>query len=345
MTKCNICAALAMLLLVGCGKREKNYQVEPLSVTTETVTAGTTPGSLHYVGKVEAESSTPVSFTGVGTVTRIYVEEGQRVGKGQLIAEMDSTQAHNALEAAKAAVDQADDALRRMTVLHDAQSISEIDWMDVTTKARTAHASLEMATKALKDCRLTAPCSGIVGSKDMENGMTALPSQPVCAILDISSVKVLATVPEKEVGLFTPDLAAQGDVTITAEALPGRAFTTRQFVRSVEGDALTHTYDVRFTLPNPAGELLPGMVVTVTLPADTDAAEAASLITVPIRCIQQSPDGNRFVWLARDGKAVRQTVEVGEAHGDRIVVSKGLRGGEQLITEGYQKVSEGSAIK
>ena len=340
--------AVAMLataiLFTACRKSGENYKVEALNVTTETVSAGNTCASKHYVGKVEEESSTPVSFTGMGTVTRVCVEEGQYVAKGQLIAEMDPTQCENSLQAAKATLDQALDAQERMQVLHDSQSISDIDWVNVQTKVRQAQATLDMASKALKDCRLTAPCSGIIGMKAMENGMTALPSQPVCTILDITKVKVKVSVPEKEIALFNPQQSKGKGVTITAEALGGKTFRSTQFVRSVQGDALTHTYDVRFTLLNPGGELLPGMVVNVST-EDDEAADGQRTLSVPVRCVQQGADGRQFVWLAKDGKARRQTVEVGQAQGDRISILSGLAEGDKVIVEGYQKVSEGSEIR
>lgn len=335
-------ALLTALMLAACGRNDNSYKVEPLKVTTETVCAGTASASRHYVGKVEEESSTPVSFTGMGTVTKVCVEEGQYVAKGQLIAEMDQTQCENTYQATKANYDQAMDALERMKALHETKAISDFDWVDVQTKVRTAKSSLDMASKALADCQLKAPCNGIVGSKQMESGMTALPSQPVCTILDITKVKVKVSVPEKEIASFNPQQDKGKGVTITAEALGGKTFRSTQFVRSVQGDALTHTYDVRFSLPNPKGELLPGMVVTVL--TEADEAEQGTL-TVPIRCVQQSADGHQFVWLAKDSKACRQTVQTGPAQGDRIVILSGLAEGDKVIVEGYQKVSEGSEIR
>ena len=342
MNKFNCFAVLTVaMMLVSCGKKEKSYQVEPLKVTTETVSVGSASAKKHYVGKVEEDSSTPVSFTGMGTVNRVYVQEGQFVRAGQLIAEMDPTQCENTRQAAKAALDQALDAQERMQVLHESQSISDIDWVNVQTKVRQAQSSLDMANKALKDCRLVAPCSGIVGSKQMENGMTALPSQPVCTILNIAKVKVKVSVPEKEIAAFNPMKNRGKGVTVSAEALGGKTFRSNQFIRDVQGDVLTHTYDVRFVVLNPGLELLPGMVVNVT----TDADESGREVTVPVRSVQQTADDRQFVWLAKDGKAHRQPVETGQAEGDRIVILSGLAEGDKVIVEGYQKVSESSEIR
>ena len=345
MNKFHCFALLTVVTMsVSCGKNENSYQVEPLKVTTETVSAGMASGRKHYVGKVEEDSSTPVSFTGMGTVNRVYVQEGQYVAKGQLIAEMDPTQCENTLQAAKASLDQALDAQQRMQMLHESQSISDIDWVNVQTKVRQAQSSLDMASKAVKDCRLLAPCSGIVGSKQMENGMTALPSQPVCTILNIAKVKVKVSVPEKEIALFNPRLNRGKGVTVSAEALGGRTFRSTHFIRDVQGDVMTHTYDVRFVVLNPALELLPDMVVSVTTDAE-DTGGGSRMVTVPVRSVQQGADGHQFVWLAKNGKASRQPVEVDETEGDRIVILSGLTEGDKVIVEGYQKVSEGSEIR
>lgn len=342
MTKLNYFAVTATaILLVACRKSENAYQVKALNVTTETVRAGATPAEKHYVGKVEEESSTPVSFTGMGTVTKVYVQEGQFVTKGQLIAEMDPTQCESALLGAKAAYNQALDAQERMKILHESQSISDIDWIDIQTKVSQAQSSYQMAGKALADCKLKAPCSGIIGKKQMESGMTALPSQPVCTILNISTVKVKVSVPEKEIALFNPTAGKHKGVAITADAIGGKTFNSTYFVRNVEGDPLTHTYDVRFTVHNPESELLPGMVVYVTTETDDSHTE----MTVPVRSVQQSADGNKFVWLDKNGKAHRQTIETGQVHGDRICIVSGLAEGDKVIVEGYQKVSQGSEVK
>ena len=334
---------LLIFLLTACGRDKTNYKVEALKVATETVCADIANVGRNYVGKVEEESSTPVSFIGIGTVTKVHVEEGQYVTKGQLIAEMDPTQCESAYQAAKATLNQALDAQERMEVLHQSQAIPDIDWVNAQTKVRTAQSALDMADKALMDCRLTAPCNGIVGTKYMESGMTAIPSQPVCTILDITRVKVKVSVPEKEIAFFNPELSDGKGVTITAAALGGKTFSSTQFVRSVQGDALTHTYDVRFSLPNPNGELLPGMVVNVSMAVDEADVENITM-TLPVRCVQQRANGDLFVWVARDGKSYRTPIEVGQTQGDRITILSGLTVGDKVIVEGYQKVSEGSEI-
>ena len=159
---------------------------------------------------------------------------------------------------------------------------------------------------------------------------------------DIPKVKVKVSVPEKEIASFNPIAGRGKGVTITAEALGGKTFHSNYFIRNVQGDVLTHTYDVRFTVLNPGGELLPGMVVNVT--TEADETDADNTVTVPVRCVQQGADGHQFVWLVKGDKAHRQSVEIGQTQGDRIVILSGLAEGDKIIVEGYQKVSEGSQV-
>ena len=107
-------------------------------------------------------------------------------------------------------------------------------------------------------------------------------------------------------------------------------------------DALTHTYDIRILLNNPGHKLLPGMVAKVALHSGEEASE--DCITLPVRAVQQSASGELFVWVAGDGRVTRRPVSVGAISGNRIQVKDGLREGEQVVVEGYQKVSEGSPV-
>ena len=330
-------------LLTACGRGEQSYRVEALRVTTETVFADSVNGVKHYVGKVEEDSSTPLSFSSMGTVNKVYVEDGQYVARNQLIAELDPTQFENTFRASKATLDQALDAQERVLPLHESKAISDIDWVDIQTKVRQAQAQYDVACKALEDCKMYAPCNGIIASRRMESGMTTRPSEPVCYILDISRVKVKVSVPEKEISLFNPSQSKNINATVTAEALGSKTFHSTSFMRNVQGNPMTHTYDVRFILSNPGHVLLPGMVVNLSMEAN-NVDDGQRTVTVPVRCVQQGADGHQFVWLEKNGKATRQTVTAGQPCGDRITILSGLTEGDKVIVEGYQKVSEGSEI-
>lgn len=147
-------------LLVACsnGNEEQKKSATPMRVECEVVNLSPEMNRKSYVGVVEEESSISVGFNGSGTITKVYVYEGQKVKKGQPIAEIDKTQALNMLSTAEAQMQQANDSYHRLKQLHENKSLPEIDWVDIQTKVRQAEATLEMAKKIT--CRLLHLCIG-----------------------------------------------------------------------------------------------------------------------------------------------------------------------------------------
>jgi len=292
----------------------------------------------NYVGIVEEREATAVSFTGMGVVKRVLVNEGQRVARGQLIAEMDNTQSLNMLKAAEAQMAQADDALQRYGMLHDNGSLPEVQWVEIQSKVAQAKAQLEVARKNVADCRLVAPVSGIIGRRQVGAGETALPSQAVVTILDINSVKVRVSVPETEIGT----ISANTPSTVQVEAI-SRSYEGGRIEKGVAADAFTHTYDIRINVANTDHKLLPGMVANVSFGASQQQAQTSPL--VPVTAVQKRADGKLFVWtVSGDSTAHRKPVTIGTTVGNRITVTEGLSQGELIVVEGYQKLSENSRV-
>jgi len=154
--------AMVALFAVSCGKKQTEGVEETIRVVVEKATPTSDCNALPYVGVVEEESSTSVSFTGMAMLKTLTVSEGEPVRKGQLLAVIDETQARNALATAKASLDQALDARERMKLLHDNQSLPEIKWVEVQSQVSQAQSAYDMCKKNLEDCRIYAPVSGVV---------------------------------------------------------------------------------------------------------------------------------------------------------------------------------------
>ena len=328
-----------MLLGSSCQQQSaKSGMKAPTRVMTQVVSPGMVDNAQTYVGIVEEREATAVSFTGMGIIKRMLVNEGQAVGKGQLIAEMDDTQARNVLSGAEAQMTQANDALARYKMLHDNGSLPEVKWVEIQSKVAQAKSQLEVARKNLADCRLVAPVSGIIGKKLIGVGETALPSQAVVSILDISAVKVKVAVPEAEVG----GINAHTPTSIQVEAING-SYQGGQIEKGVQADALTHTYDIRINVANADRKLLPGMVANVRFVSDGSQAIGSKMI--PVTAVQKKADGSLFVWtVGKDSTAHRSTVTIGQTQGNYICVIDGLNIGDRVATEGYQKLSEGTKV-
>ena len=365
MMKKGILGLLSLLMIFSCGRKKTDDTKAPIRVETEVVSPSQNAGGQTYVGIVEEREATAVSFTSMGVVKHVYVTEGQAVGRGQLLAEMDATTVGNSVEAAKAATSQAHDmvtqaeqmyaqakdAYDRMKLLHDNGSLPEIKWIEMETKLHQAEATLnsaragvhqaaateKIARKGLSDARLTAPVAGIIGRKLIGAGETALPSQSVVTILDISTVKVKVSIPEAEMSSITPTTRT----AISVEAVDKNVMGGR-IEKGVQADALTHTYDIRINVSNVDHKLLPGMVANVRF---IDGKAGMENLCIPITSVQKRSDGTLFVWVvAEDNTVHRTTIRIGDTIGNRIVILSGISEGQRIVTEGYQKLSEGSKV-
>ena len=113
--------------------------------------------------------------------------------------------------------------------------------------------------------------------------------------------------------------------------------------KGVQADALTHTYDVRINVQNNGRKLLPGMVASVRFIADGSQSLAGKVL--PVTTVQKGADGQMFVWtVSADNTAHRTKVTIGETLGNHVAITDGLNVGQRVVTEGYQKLSEGTKV-
>ena len=328
---------LSAILLGSCGGKKEQSMKAPTRVKTQVVSPDVVDNAQTYVGIVEEREATAVSFTGMGIIKRMLVNEGQAVSKGQLIAEMDDTQARNLLTGAEAQMTQANDALARYKMLHDNGSLPEVQWVEILSKVAQAQSQLEVAKKNLADCRLIAPVSGIVGKRLVGAGETAMPSQAVVSILDISTVKVKVAIPEAEIS----GIGANTSSTIKVEAVNG-CFTGGKIEKGVQADAITHTYDIRIHVANGNRKLLPGMVASVQF---GNIEKPTKDLSVPVTAVQRKADGTLFVWtVSNDSTAHRTTIRTGDTMGNHIAITDGMSEGTRIVSEGYQKLSENTKV-
>ncbi len=144
-----------LLIAAGCSSPKNTRTADPLRVTTIVAAPSAGFGAAVYVGSVEEEASASLSFPVAGTVARTLADEGQRVRKGQLLAELDSTSARQTFDAARASLEQAEDACGRLRQLYEAQSLPEIKWVEAQTRLRQAESLFEIAKKnhvEMHDC-------------------------------------------------------------------------------------------------------------------------------------------------------------------------------------------------
>ena len=351
MKQTTFCAIL--LLATGCTSPKKAHTADPLRVGTIVVTPSSDIDAALYVGTIEEETSAALSFPVAGTLARTYADEGQRVQQGQLLAELDPTSARQTFDAAQAALDQAKDACARLKQLYDAESLPEIKWVEAQTRLRQAESAYGIARKNLDDCKLYAPFTGVIGKRqvgetvkkgevlfEINTGAIArgyrTQPYPAMTLLRIGMVKVRFPVPEQEIARLGTD----SRLRITVAALGDRAFPAGKIEKGAVANPATHTYDVRATLSNADGELLPGMVCRV----EASPAGAAEEIALPVRAVQQAGDGSRFVWKVSGDSVVRTAVATGRLVNNAVTITAGIQAGDRIVTDGMQKIGQGSKV-
>lgn len=329
-------ATLSTLLLTGCGKKKAQKQTFDPTIPVEISIIEQTDDNnfRNYVGTTKSGMELPVSFPLGGTLTNIYVKNGQHVKKGALIARVDETSAKSLHDAALATLHQAEDGYNRLKQLHDEGGIPDVRWVQMETDLEKARQTEITTRKHLNECTLRAPQEGIISMGERVTGENLTPSAPFCHIIDINKMIVEFSVPEKEIGLIQIGDKAEA----TFPGLNNLSKTIEIIDKSFVSNPLGHTYTLKAKVPVENKDILPGMVAKIKL-----SLLEASGIVVPSSCVLTMPEG-ADVWTLKNGKAYRRNIKVGGFVRNGVVVESGLQSGDTIITVGYQKLYNGAKV-
>lgn len=290
----------------------------------------------NYVGDIGSEQEVSISFPLGGTLKKVAVKNGDRVSKGQLLAEVDATTAASLHATALATLHQAEDAYRRLENVHREGGISEVKWVEMETNLEKARQAEVSARKHMEDCAVRAPFSGVVSCADRYVGQELKPGEPFCRVLDMNRLRVGFSVPEQEISLIKVGDAASAVIPAMGDA----NLTLRVSDKSLMANPLGHTYKVYASVVSGEGKgLLPDMVAKVHV-----CLNAMGGILVPADCVQTMPEGN-IVWVVENGKAQHRLIEVGDFARNCVVVVDGLSANDTVVTAGQQKLYTGAKVK
>lgn len=334
-------SAMVIAIMTGCGRTQSTETdlVKPIAVAAIKVVPADGAYDLRYSGTIEALQTIPLTFQVTGTVDKIYVEVGDAVKKGQLLASVDNSDMLNVHNVSLAKYQQAKDAYTRLKAVHEQGSLTEIKWVEMESNMEQAKSSLDMAKNNLEKCSMRAPVSGIVGRRNIEVGQSAigLSNAPI-ELVKIETVYVKISVPENEISKI-----AKGKKAIfTVSALDDKTFEGTVTNVSPVADAMSRTYSAKIMVNNSKQELMPGMVCDVLISMEKRSA----IPVVPYSAVSKDSDGNTFVYLVnKDSSRVKkQVVTVGNYNGKSIEVLKGLAIGEVVVCQGSDKLSDNCLI-
>jgi len=208
-----------------------------------------------------------------------------------------------------------------------------------TAQAHAADAQASEERKRLSDTSLLAPISGNISMRRVDPGQTVAAGMPVFSIAELNPVKVRVGVPEADIGKVHQGATAE----VSAPSLDGRRFTGKVAIIGVASEPASRTYTVKILVPNPGPVLLAGMVAEARIfgPAKIHA------LTIPAEAVVPDPQGapNVYVYSPERKRVYARRVEVGQPVGKEVEILSGLRGDEQIVVAGQQKVREGSIVE
>lgn len=330
-------------LLVSCGKEQN---------TTNTVT--TTSPAIHvealearintnsetynYSGLVTPSIKTPLSFQLPGTIESIYVEEGDVVKKGQLLAKLSSTTSESSYRAARAMQIQAQDAYERLKIVYDKGSLPDIEWEEIKSKLEQANAAEQIAKNNLDNCSLKAPKDGVVGSRNKETGESAMPGISVIDLVTISDVFIRISVPENEINRIKKNQRA----SVIIPAISQNTYHGKVEKIGVMANQLSKTYEVKIRLRNTKLEIKPGMVCDV----DLNIENHKQLVTIPSQAVIKDSDNKHYVYLVdkKLNTSKKQEVVVGEFSNNNLQIISGIKPGDLIVVSGQHKLKSDSNV-
>jgi len=332
-------SGLSLVLLgAGCDTPQETPP-EAIRVEVQKARPAEDRQDLAYSGTIEESESILHSFSIVGTITRVLVSEGTPVRKGQLLAEIDSTNVRNAYDLAQATLAQAEDAYKRLTPMHAGGSLPDIKYVEAETGLRQAKTAVAIARKSLDDCRLVATADGIVGKRSLDPGTVTVPNITSITIVKIAAVFARVSVPENEIARIRRGQTAE----IRIGALGGREYSGSIEEVGVLADVLAHSYRIKIAVPNPNGDIRPGMVCTAIL---RFPGQVRGLV-IPNASLMVDEAGRNFVYRvdAAGQKALRTYVTTGVLVRGGIEIVTGLGPDDLVVTAGQQKLADQSSVQ
>lgn len=330
---------LALLCLAGCGKPPAGdgaYGDFPVTAVVATAQTRVLEDKISLVGSLNAIDAVDLVSEVDARVEDILFEEGQPVEKGDVLIRFDDRKLAAAVAQTTARYNLARTNLDRAASLLERQTISQQDYDQAAAEFDAIRAVLELEKERLSDATLVAPFAGILSEHSVSRGQYTSRGQLLASLVSIQPIEVAFHVPERYCG----QLALGQGIAISVEAYPEKAFSGNIAFISPQVDLASRTVLVKARLDNGAGLLKPGMFGSLEL---VFTAEEQALV-IPEAALQYNRDQASVVIMDAEDKAVFREVSVGTRLAGFAQILSGLKEGDRVVVEGYQKMRPGSTI-
>ena len=334
--------AAAVVLAVSCGNSKGNkaevavVETDPTVAVTQ-VSVREVPQEETYTSTIQAYVKNNIAPQTAGRISRILVDVGDNVKKGQVVAEMDQTQ----LAQIELQLKNNETEYNRLKELYEVGGLSKSDLDAIELAYNASQLSYNVAKKSyenlLENSVLVSPVSGVVTARNYDVGDMYAMSAPIFTVEQIAPVKLLVGVSESD---YTK--VHKGDaVAIVADALPGQTFngTINRVYPTV--DPATRTFTVEVVVDNNYSTLRPGMFARVTFSYGT-----ANHVVVPDQAVvKQSGSGDRYVYVYNNGKVSYDKVELGRRMGTEYELISGVDNNSQVVIAGQTRLADGVEVE
>lgn len=321
------------------------FEFPPEAVTTAVAQSQEWERLVNAVGSLRADQGVIVPSEGQGAVRQICFESGQKVGAGALLVELDADVERAQLASAQARAELARLNVERARELWGRNAIakSELDAADAAFKGAASDVLSLEAAIAKKSVR--APFAGRTGIRQVNLGQFLDRGNPVVSLQSLDPILVDFALPQQRLA----EVRHGHQVRVTADALPGRVFVGTINAINPEVDSATRTVRVQATLANADEALNPGMFVNVQVVSP----QKRSVVIVPATAVYFQAYGDSiFVAAQRKDEKSGQTVKVaeqrfvrlGEHRGDFVAIDSGIAAGDEVVTSGAFKLSNGTKL-
>jgi membrane fusion protein (multidrug efflux system) len=281
------------------------------------------------VGNLKAAESVMVRTEVAGKVLKVGFSDGQSVGQGAVLLQIDASVAQAELAQASAELDLATENLRRVEDLKSKNFVSA-SALDQAAAARSvALAKVQLNQAKLQRYTLKAPFAGVVGLRNIANGDYVKEGADVIGLDDLSSLRLDFRLPEK----LYPHLAVGMAVRCSFEAFPGQFFDAKLIALDPQVDTAGRSLLARARLSNVGQKLKPGMLAKVTV----QLSQRTQAMVVPEEAIVPQA-GEAYIYKVIEGKAVKTLVTLGTRLPGLVEITSGATEGDQIVVSGQIRI-------
>ncbi len=330
---------LTGLVLSSCRKSESGnneQKIQPVDVRIETLKPTRLVDGIQISGTVKAFEEVNMSPEEGGVVKEWKAKKGQHVKKGDLVVVLKDEVIKAGFDAAEAQYKMAELNLEKQQKVFDEQGISELQYKNLQYGRDAAKANADLMKARWERTQLRSPFDGVVDNTLPNEGEFAPPGVPIARIVNTSTIKIQAEVPE----LYSGAIRFGTPAIVTCDAVPGDTLRGKvTFVGSTVSTA-NRSLMVEIILPNPLRKLKPEIVAKVTLLREIKA----NALLVSENIVQLVDRDRTIVYVENGGKAEERRLKLGGRQGNMVEVLEGLNPGDHIIVSGSHKLVNGSPV-